>query len=152
LAPSGHPPRFLYTWRSLIGASHAIRRPQPLAPQVSSHAAAVQLQFHHVAAPHRRPSPTPPRHAPSSFVDAWCTEPSHHTVHLFSREPRFPEKEKIERGKEKEKKERKFQTLFSQNRSGGLSTLIESKPLRHGIPVEPLVEPPTLLPGLASMR
>ena len=123
LAPSGHPPRFSYTWRPLIGGSHAIRgRLKSAAPRPR----------------HSRPIPVPPQngapppsitHTPTSCVGAWWTEPSHHLAgsHLFFFQPGagnsvfFPKKKIKNRTSKKKEKERKFQTIFPQNLSGGLS-------------------------------
>ena len=95
LAPSGHPPRFSYTWRPLIGGSHAIRgRLKSAAPRPR----------------HSRPIPVPPQNGapPPSITHATrlvtisqaytSLLPAGNSVSTKKR------KLKIERGKKKKRK------------------------------------------------
>ena len=120
-----------------VEATHWRKPRHPWTPQVRGSAPTPQPSNSSSTTKRRPTAVHHPRHTPSHHLSG---------LHLSSsgRELRFHEKKKIKnRTREKKEKKRKFQTLFSQNCSGGLSTLIESKPLRHGVPVGPLVEPPT---------
>lgn len=110
-----------------------------------AHAAAVKFLFNTSARPTgvhlHRPSP-------KRLYLAWWTEPTHQLTgseHLFPRELVSPRRKTKNRERKKEKK-RKGNFKPSPRRiaaatAAAYPTLIESKPLRHGITIEPLVEP-----------
>jgi hypothetical protein len=131
-----------------VEATHWRKPRHPWTPQVRGSAPTPQPSNSSSTTKRRPTAVHHPCHTPSSCVGAWWTElvttSQAYTSLLPAGNSVSTKKKKIKnRTRGKKEKKRKFQTLFSQNCSGGLSTLIESKPLRHGVPVGPLVEPPT---------